>query len=66
MTGETAAQFDFYEAKKRLSCLIDRVQCGEEIVISRAGIPVARMVPLEVPLATLIPEERYDCPATGQ
>jgi prevent-host-death family protein len=58
VAGETAAQFDFHDAKKHLSCLIDRVQCGEEIIISRAGIPVARMVPLEVPLTTLESEEK--------
>ena len=35
-----------YEAKTHLSQLIDRAAAGEEIVIARAGRPVARLVPL--------------------
>jgi prevent-host-death family protein len=35
-----------YEAKTRLSQLIDRAAAGEEIVIARAGRPVARLVAL--------------------
>lgn len=34
-----------FEAKNRLGALLDRVQNGEEIVITRHGIPVARLVP---------------------
>jgi prevent-host-death family protein len=36
-----------YEAKTQLSRLLDRAAAGEEIVIARAGKPVARLVPLE-------------------
>lgn len=35
-----------YEAKTHLSQLLDRVARGEEIVIARAGRPVARLVPV--------------------
>jgi prevent-host-death family protein len=35
------------EAKARLSALIDRAAAGEEIIVSRAGRPVARLMPLE-------------------
>ncbi|HUZ35292.1 MAG TPA: type II toxin-antitoxin system Phd/YefM family antitoxin [Streptosporangiaceae bacterium] len=35
-----------YEAKTHLSQLLERVAAGEEIVIARAGRPVARLVPL--------------------
>jgi prevent-host-death family protein len=35
------------EAKVRLSALIDRAAAGEEIILSRAGRPVARLMPLE-------------------
>lgn len=35
------------DAKTHLSELIVRVQAGEEIVISRGNIPVARLVPLD-------------------
>jgi len=34
-----------YEAKTRLADLLDRVQRGEEIVITRHGKPIARLVP---------------------
>ena len=34
-----------YDAKARLSELLDRVEKGEEIVITRHGKPVARLVP---------------------
>ena len=35
-----------HEAKTHLSRLLDRVQKGEEIVITKAGRPVARLGPL--------------------
>ena len=34
-----------YEAKTHLPQLLDRVENGEEIVITRRGEPVARLVP---------------------
>lgn len=34
------------EAKTHLSRLLERVAAGEEIVLSRAGTPVARLVPM--------------------
>jgi len=46
MSSEAAAQFNIHEAKTNLSRIIDRVEHGEEIVISRAGTPVAKVVPL--------------------
>ena len=36
---------DTYAAKTRLSRLLARVEAGEEIVITRRGKPVARLVP---------------------
>lgn len=38
---------NIYDAKTHFSALIDRAARGEEIVIARAGKPVARLVPLE-------------------
>ena len=35
-----------HEAKTHLSRLLERVERGEEIVIARAGVPVAKLVPL--------------------
>ena len=40
-------KINIHEAKTHLSRLLKRVAAGEEIVISRAGKPVARLVPLE-------------------
>ncbi len=37
---------DTYAAKTQLSRLIVRVQSGEEIIITRRGTPVARLVPV--------------------
>lgn len=36
---------NMHEAKSSLSKLVERVAAGEEIVIGRAGKPVARLVP---------------------
>jgi prevent-host-death family protein len=35
------------EAKAQLSALLDRVTAGEEVIISRAGKPIAALVPYE-------------------
>ena len=37
---------NIYEAKAKLSALLEKAQAGEEVVISRAGKPVARLTPL--------------------
>ncbi len=37
---------NIYDAKTRLSELVDRASAGEEIVIAKAGRPTARLVPL--------------------
>lgn len=44
--SEAAAQFNIHEAKTNLSRIIERVERGEEIIISRAGQPVAKVIPL--------------------
>jgi prevent-host-death family protein len=44
-----APQVNIHEAKTHLSKLLRRVLAGEEIVISRAGKPIARLVPVEGP-----------------
>ena len=38
-----------HEAKTHLSRLLDRVSAGDEIIIAKAGKPVARLVPLNAP-----------------
>jgi prevent-host-death family protein len=47
--GEPAAQYNIHEAKTQLSRIIERVEHGEEVIISRAGHPVAKVVPLPTP-----------------
>jgi prevent-host-death family protein len=41
-----ASQINIYDAKTQLSRLVDRAAAGEEIVIARAGRPLAKLVPL--------------------
>lgn len=40
--------FGTFEAKNRLSALLDMVEAGEEVTITRNGKPVARLVPVTV------------------
>ena len=44
-----ACQVNIAEAKAKLSELLDRALAGEEIVIARAGRPVARLAPVAAP-----------------
>ena len=46
---------NIHEAKTHLSRLLVRVMGGEEIVIAKAGKPVARLVPYKEPPATRQP-----------
>ena len=41
-----ARTVNLYEAKTHLSQLVDRAASGEEVVIAKAGRPVAKLVPL--------------------
>jgi prevent-host-death family protein len=57
-----------HEAKTHLSDLLARTERGEEIVIARAGRPVARLVPIAAPpsrvfggLALTVPDD-FDAP----
>lgn len=47
--GATQAKVNVHEAKTHLSRLLERVEHGEEILIARAGKPVAKLVPIEAP-----------------
>jgi prevent-host-death family protein len=40
-----AKEVGLFEAKTRLSALVARVQRGEEITITKHGVPVARLIP---------------------
>ena len=48
MGEPAAAQFNIHEAKTQLSRIIERVERGEQVIISRAGVPVAKVVPLPI------------------
>jgi len=39
---------NIHQAKTQLSRLLKRVEAGEEVVLARAGKPVARIVPIPV------------------
>jgi prevent-host-death family protein len=40
-------EVNIHEAKTHLSRLLQRVAGGEEVTIANAGVPVARLVPVE-------------------
>ena len=44
-----------YEAKTHLSELLEKVEAGEEITITKHGAPIARLVPVKKEIS---PEER--------
>jgi len=46
VSAQPLEQFNIHDAKTNLSRIIERVERGEEIVISRSGTPVAKVVPL--------------------
>ena len=43
-----ARPVNLYDAKTRLSELVDRAAAGEEVIIAKAGKPMARLAPLRV------------------
>ena len=54
-------QVNIHQAKTELSRLVERVEAGEEIVIARAGRPVAKLTPL-----TKAPRRRRLGPLDGR
>lgn len=40
-------QINIHQAKTQLSKLVEEAALGEEIIIAKAGKPIARLVPLE-------------------
>ena len=54
---------NIHAAKTHLSRLLDAAASGEEILIARAGRPVARLVPLE---GTAAPQQRQLGRLAGQ
>jgi prevent-host-death family protein len=64
---------NIYDAKTHLSELVDRAAAGEEIVIAKAGVPTARLVPLRAVhertpgrwAGTITIAEDFDAPLSG-
>jgi prevent-host-death family protein len=50
-----AKTVNMHEAKTQLSKLVKDVAAGEEIVIAKAGEPVAKLVPYEKPRHKRVP-----------
>lgn len=46
MKPRKAVSYNVHEAKTHLSQLLERVSQGEDIIIAKAGVPVARLVPV--------------------
>ena len=42
-------KLNMQEAKARLSQMVDAAMLGEEVIITRAGKPCVRLVPLDLP-----------------
>jgi prevent-host-death family protein len=40
-------EVNIHEAKTHLSRLLERVALGEEVIIAKAGTPVAKLVPVQ-------------------
>lgn len=45
-TNPPTTQVNIYRAKAQLSALLERALAGENVVIARAGKPVARLTPV--------------------
>ncbi len=50
-----ATTVNIHEAKTHLSQLLQRVSTGEEIIIAKAGIPIARLVPFTEQVVERLP-----------
>jgi prevent-host-death family protein len=66
---------NMHEAKTHLSRLVERVEAGEEIVLDRAGKPVARLVALRPATGSRTPgalrgririSDDFDAPLPGE
>lgn len=53
--GSTTTTVNVHEAKTHLSRLLARVEAGEEIVIARAGKPIAILAPASTSVVDRVP-----------
>jgi prevent-host-death family protein len=52
---KTMISVNIHEAKTHLSRLLERVVAGEEIIISKAGKPMAKLTPISKPQMDRVP-----------
>lgn len=45
--GKTTSKYNMYEAKTRLSEIVEKAREGEEIILMNRGEPVAKVVPFK-------------------
>ena len=45
----SASVYNLYDAKTSLSRLVDRAAAGEQIIIAKSGVPMAKLVPIDGP-----------------
>ncbi len=50
MKTRTPKSYNVHEAKTHLSRLLEQVAAGDEVLIAKAGVPVARLVAVVVPV----------------
>jgi prevent-host-death family protein len=55
--GTTLTEIGAFEARDKLSWLLDRVEQGEEIIITRYGRPVARLISTNATNAGIDPSQ---------
>jgi prevent-host-death family protein len=49
MKQRTSRTYNIHEAKTNLSKLLEQTGNGEDVIIARAGVPIARLVPVVLP-----------------
>ena len=49
--GDTVREIGVRELRLRLSAVLSRVQAGETVVVTRGGVPIARIGPAHAPLS---------------
>jgi prevent-host-death family protein len=53
--GLVTNPINLYDAKTQLSQLVERAAAGEEIIIAKAGRPMARLVPMKATVSLRVP-----------
>ena len=67
-------ELNIYEAKTKLSQLVERAMLGEEVIIAKAGKPMVKLVPVDAPVNRTLGSasgmiqyaEGWDAPMTGE